>query len=250
VATEAFSETGPGKTTLARTKVWKLEDGAIRKIIDRIVSEAFKMAKDAAASAPEEKKGRIGLTQADIEEYATMEVAEGYVLASLVALNWKLEWSENAPDGGNRNWSYVQAEASRRFGEQYWSDKSLLDFFMNDIDSTYAAFTLAIEGLDSAARSWGFASEALPTWNRILADLNGARDTALAAARSATSVPDGAVEAYIKYAPLNEMMTEVLVINFDGARKKAIEAEEAAKAAEEAAKAAPAAPAAPEAKPQ
>jgi hypothetical protein len=255
VATEAFSETGPGKATLARTKVWKLEDGTIRKIIDRVVSEAFKMAKDAAASAPEDKKGRIGLTQADIDEYATMEVAEGYVLASMAALNWKLEWAEKGPDGGDRSWSYAQAEAAKRFGEGYWSDKALLDFFMNDIDASYAAFTLAMEGLDAAARSWGFASENLPTWNRVQADLNSARDAAMAAARTASGISEGALEAYLKYAPVLEMMTEVMVMNFDGARRKAMEAEEAAKAAEaakaeEAAKAAPEAAPAPQAKPQ
>jgi hypothetical protein len=261
VAAEVFVQTKAGVKTLGKLKVWTLKNADSRKVVDQILEEALKKAKEAHELAPPDKKARIGLTQEAIDEYGTMELAEGYVLSILIGLNFGLDWSEATPETKAlapeqqqyRYWSHLMEAASKDFTDDYWLkiNPTLLDFFNEDLDASYAAFTVAIDGLEIGMKTWGIPETTKPKWDKVVKALNDvqAKSIALAKAKAPADapIPDEVLATYQKYYPSMELLAEAYIISYDKARrikaeqdKKAEEAKAKAEAAKKPAEAKPA----------
>jgi len=244
VAAEVFVQTQAGQKTLKKLKKWTLKNASSRKVVDQIVEEALKKAKEAHEQAPPDKKARIGLTEDAVREYATMELAEGYVLSILIGLNFGLDWSEVTPETKElpqdqrryRYWSHLMEVASKDFTVDYWLkiNPMLLDFFNEDLDASYAAFTVAIDGLDVAIKTWGIPEDAKPNWEKVVTALKVTDGKAMAIARTGTKekppVSEEIQATYREYYPAMELLAEAYIISYDKARR--IKAEQDKKAAE------------------
>ena len=253
VAAEVFVQLDAEKKkrakVLPKLKVWTLKDAKSRKVVDKVLEQALKKAKEAHEQAPPDKKGRVGLTQAAIDEYGTMELAEGYVLSILIGLNFGLDWTEVTPETKAlapekqqyRYWSHLMEAASKDFTNDYWLkiNPALLDFFNEDLDASYAAFTIAIDGLDVGMKTWGMSETAKPKWEKVLKALNGAQAKAIALAKAKAPadapIPAEVLATYQKYHPAMELLAEAYIISYDKARR--IKAEKDKKEAEAKAKA-------------
>ena len=268
VAAEVFVQTKAGEKTLGKLDKWTLQDAKNRKVVDQIVEEALKKAKEAHEQAPPDKKSRIGLTEVAIQEYATMELAEGYVLSILIGLHFGLDWSEVTPETKElppeqqqyRYWSHLLEVSSRDFNNDYWLkiNPTLLDFFNEDLDASYAAFTVAIDGLEVGMKTWGLSEDARPKWNKIVKAIKDVevKAIAMAQAKAQSPIPEEVLTTYQKYYPATELLAEAYIISYDKARrikaeedKKAEEAKAAAEAAKKPAEAKPAEAKPAEAKP-
>ncbi len=220
---------------LGRVASWNLKDRKLRDVVDKFVDIALGMAKD----DHEKSNGERGISPDDIKEYREyLELPEEYVMASILVLQGKLEWSEQEAE--TQKWlvrSLVEDAALKAFAPKtfFAKENDLVDYLMENYDDLwYALQDLTLMTPADLQSRWGMSEENAIHYRKLSTKIDqvikGVLDAAVAESRLTQEQADVVGKSY----PFKETVAGAFVTSFEVIRKQRLEEEEKARAAEEA----------------
>jgi len=223
--------------SIKKAKKWALLDRKLRPIIDKFVKIALDMAKEDA----EKSAGKRGITATDLKEYREfLELPEDFVMATLLVLDKKLEWTEyDEKTGQGTSFSLVNDEAKKAFNSKTYFEKDAktVDFLMDNYDDLWHLVQdLSAQGATATQAAWGISDESFATYKTLDAKITGVVNKVLAKAVAEKKLTEAQVLVINKHFPFYGQVAEIMLGEFEVVRKKRLEEEEKKKKEEEAKK--------------
>ena len=225
------------RTSIKRAKKWALDEGRLRPVIDKFVKIALDMAKEDA----EKSAGKRGITEADIKEYRDfLELPENYVMATMLVLDKKIEWTEYDEKTQQATaFSLFNDEAKKAFNAQTYFEKNteIVDFLMDNYDDLWHVVQdVTAQGTKGAQTAWGIPDENFAVYKTLDALITTVVDGVVAKAVADGKLNEKTAAVVKQHYPSYGQVAEIMLGEFEVVRKKRLDEEEKKAKEEEARK--------------